>query len=115
MKKNRFLPVLAALVLVGLGSAVSYAKFDVADPFSAASGIIQVVLTDTEYVQIQDDPVVIVAKPDASLDAYMERYGYLPDGEAQMGSLHTYCDNHSHQTVHCSENQFFARWSWQEG
>lgn len=106
----------AAVLLAALigASVLSYAELGVLNPFSAANGLARVILTETEYVEIQQYPRVIVAKPDASLlDEYMEAQGYERDEERQMGALCTFTDGNFEELVMYSQNKDFSAWRWQ--
>ncbi len=116
MKYRRlFLTALAVLLLYGATAFISYTKLRVADPFAAVTGLTQILLTDKEYAEIQNDPKVIIAKPEASLDAYMEERGLEHDAEQQMGAIRVFAGGDSdsyREYVHHSVNRYFSKWSW---
>ena len=119
MKKKQMNIVLWTLVvvvfLIGLSSFISYAKFSVVNPFSTASGLVKVIFTDTDYVEIQQYPKVIIAKPDTSLDEYMENEGgYKRVEEEQLGSLHMFSNGDHSEYIMYSVNNYFSKWRWQE-
>lgn len=110
-----FVGVLALVILmIGVSSFVSYAKFGAVNPFLTANGLIKVMLTDIESVEIQQYPKVIVAKPDASLDKYMAKQGYMRDAEKQLGALYVYTTGDIEALIVCSQNRYFSKWCWQE-
>jgi|HigsolmetaGSP11D_1036233.scaffolds.fasta_scaffold02171_8 hypothetical protein len=102
------------VILLGVSSFISYAKFQVLNPFSTYSGLVQIVFTDKEYVEIQKYPKVIIAKPNASLQDYMKGLGFQEDIENQMGRLHVFHNNTSTQYVMYTVNNYFSKWIWQE-
>lgn len=105
---------LTVIIILGMATFFAYSKFNVINPFSTASGLIQIALTDREYVEIQKYPKVIVAKPEASLQDYMVALGFEEDIENQMGAMHRFRNNDSAQYVIYSVNKYFSKWEWQE-
>lgn len=105
---------LALIIFLGMVSFISYIKFNVLNPFTTLNGLIQVIFTDKEYIEIQKDPKVIVAKPNASLQDYMNGLGFQEDTENQMGALHRFQNNDSVQYVFYSKNKYFSKWRWQK-
>lgn len=114
MKKRLPVLLLAAVLLVAAGAFVSYAQLGVANPFASAQGLVQVLWTDRDYVQVQEMPKVVLAKPQASLTVYMEERGYAPEAEKQMGSLWLFTDGQKQEAVRYSQNRYFSRWAWEE-
>ena len=113
MKHRKLLLVILAVVLIyGAAAFASYAKFRVADPISAAAGLTQILFTEKEYAEIQDDPKVILAKPEASLDDYMEEQGMIRADDEQMGAIPVFRDGDYREYVQYSVNGYFSRWSW---
>ena len=113
MKHRKLLLVVLAVVLIyGAAAFASYAKFRVADPISAAAGLTQILLTEKEYAEIQDDPKVILAQPDASLDDYMEEQGMTRADDEQMGAISVFHNGDYREYVQYSVNGYFSRWSW---
>ena len=106
--------LIAAIVCIAAAFVLSHTKLGVANPIYAANGLAKVVFTDTEYVEIQQYPKVIIAKPDTSLDAYMEEQGYERDPEKQMGALCVFTTGDFEELIIYEENRYFSKWSWQE-
>lgn len=114
-KKKKVIAVfLLLIVILSLGSFISYSKFTVLNPLSTTNGLFQIIFTEKEYIEIQKYPKVIVAKPSASLRTYMGDKGFQEDKENQMGALHRFHNNDSAQYVIYSSNKYFAKWIWQE-
>ena len=113
MRHRKLLLVVLAVVLIyGAAAFASYAKFRVADPISATTGLTQILFTEKEYAEIQDDPKVILAKPEASLDDYMEEQGMTRADDEQMGAILVFRDGDYREYVQYSVNGYFSRWSW---
>ena len=106
--------LIMTILIIGVSSFTSYAKFGVINPISTAYGLIKVMFTDTEYVEIQQYPRVIVAKPDTSLDKYMEKHGYTRDTEKQLGALCTFTAGDFKELIVYSQNKYISKWRWRE-
>lgn len=102
------------IIILGIGSFLSYSKFSVINPFSTTHGLLQIMFTEKEYLELQSYPKVILAKPTLSLNDYMKSQGFKEDEENQMGALHMYTNETSVQYVMYSVNRYFAKWRWQE-
>lgn len=107
--KKRLIAVLAAALLC---AATLCIKLEVRNPVTAAVGLLRVLFTDAEHVEIQRAPKVILARPGTSLEAYMAQQGY--EIREQMGSLMAFSKGDAQTLVACSQNRYFARWVWQE-
>lgn len=116
VKRNKIIigVIIFSIILIGIGSFISYSKFNVLNPFSTASGLLQVVFTEKEYIEIQKYPKVIVSKPNVSLQDYMKNEGFQEDIDNQMGALHRFQNNDTAQYVFFSTNKYFSKWRWQE-
>jgi len=106
--------LILTILIIGVSSFTSFAKFGVGNPFSTAHGLIKVMFTDTEYVEIQQYPKVIVAKPETSLDKYMKKHGYKRDTEKQLGALCTFTTGDFEELITYSQNKYFSKWRWRE-
>jgi hypothetical protein len=114
-KARKILVIVVVLIVVlCMASFISYSKFNVLNPFSTVSGLIQIVFTDKEYIEIQKYPKVVIANPNASLQDYMKSLGFQEDTENQMGNLRRFKNNDAAQYVRYSMNQYFSKWRWQE-
>ena len=111
--KKRLLWILAAVFLCAtVVSVLLCVKLEVRNPAAAAAGLVRVLFTDAECVEIQRAPKVILAKPGASLEEYMAQQGYA--SKERMGSLWTFSDGGAQQLVACSQNRYFVHWVWQK-
>lgn len=107
-----FLAVLLIVALLG-SCFVSYLKFDTANPFSAASGFIQITVLDKDYVEIQGYPKVILAQPnDALFIEYMENRGFMEIEEERLGGIRVFTNGDANEWIMYSQNSFFAKWTW---
>lgn len=103
------------LIVVLLGSCfVSYIKFNTANPFSAASGFIQIIVANKDYVEIQLSPKVILAQPnDEFFIEYMESRGFTEIEEERLGGLRVFTNGEEKEWIMFSQNAYFAKWVWQ--
>lgn len=115
-KKRMVISAFAVLLLIValLGCClVSRFKFNTLNPFSTASGIIQITFTDTEYVEIQRSPKVVLAQPnDALLTEFMEIRGFTEMADKRMGSLRFFSNGAKTELVMCHQNAYFTKWIW---
>lgn len=74
-------------ILVALAIFISMTKFNVNNPFDVLNGLYQIAFADTEYIEIQNYPKVVIAKPKAALDTYMEEHGFAENKEEQSDSV----------------------------
>jgi len=111
--KGLLIALLIAAVLIGGLSALSYGTLRTANPVTAALGLTRVVLGNTAHAVVREAPMVIIAKPEVSLDAYMwENGGYLPVLEKQLGAVLVYRNQDGEVKIHYSVNGYFAKWEW---
>lgn len=116
MVKNKIMigVVILIIAVISVGSFVSFSKFGVFNPFSTANGLFQIVFSEKEYIEIQAYPKVIVAKPNVSLEDYMQKKGLEEDVENQLGALRRFHNNDMAQYILYSTNHYFSKWRWQE-
>ena len=117
MKKKTKIGIALIVVLVigiGISILISTTLFGVSNPFVVANGLFQITFTDTEYVEIQSYPKVILAKPGVSLESYMESQGFTENTEEQLGALRVFEQAEHQQYVVQSVNKYFAKWHWNE-
>ena len=98
-----------------LGSCfISYATFNTGNPFSAASGYLQITVLDKEYVEIQASPKVILAQPNGEVFMnYMESRGFIEIEEEQMGAIRVFTNGEEKEYVWYSINGYYSKWCWQ--
>lgn len=103
------------LALFGISILISLEKFNVENPFSVAIGLYKITFTDTEYVEIQEYPKVIIAKPDNAGDLlykYMEEKGYIESD--RFGAIIEFTQAESMNLVEFSVNGYYSLWKWNE-
>lgn len=106
--------VSALLIIAFMGScAVSYVTFDTTDPFTASSGLIRIRIFGEEYVEIQETPKVILAKPNRDvLIEYMAARGFTEMKDEQMGSIMVFRNGDETQRVQYYQNRWCSKWIW---
>ena len=105
--------IVAILIIALLGSSfISYVKFSVANPFSAAIGFFQIAVLDKDYVEISESPKVVLAQPNADiLTDYMESRGFTEI--ERMGGLITYSNDDKTEMIFFSINRYYSKWVWE--
>ncbi len=108
--------LIVILLLVGIGSLSLTVYFHTENPFLTARGLFKVLFTNAEYVEIQQYPQVMIAKPNTSLDAYMENRGYRKTEEYNVSAedVSVFTTGDFSEFVKCSKHKFFSVWTWQE-
>lgn len=116
-KKRIIITAFAAVLLIVailVSCFVSYLTFDTANPFSAASGFVQITLTDTEYVEIQRSPKVVLAQPGETIFIeYMEDRGFKEVEEERMGALRVFTNGEEKEWIMYSINGYYSKWVWE--
>lgn len=119
LKNNKIAIMVILLVVVILLILIlfSYINFNTYNPFTTLIGIINIMTTDIDYVVIQENPQVILAKPDNSnntLNEYMNEKGYEEIEEERMGSEIVYSSNNKKEIIRFSVNKYFSKWVWEK-
>lgn len=97
-------------------SFISFVKLDTPNFVSAGAGLAKIMLTDAEYVRIQSEPRVVLAKPDNAFELFIktvESENYTYSEENRYGSIHELQKDSVKYQVHFSVNRYFSKWSWQ--
>ncbi|MBQ7410536.1 MAG: hypothetical protein IJW20_04045 [Clostridia bacterium] len=118
MKKKIIITVILVLFLLIIGVIVSFNKISSFNPTISGYGILKILFTDEEYIVIQSNPYkVIVAKPNQGektandlLDEYMYKRGFYK--EDRMGSMISYGNETTIETIHFSVNAYYSVWEW---
>lgn len=116
-KKKRLITVITIVLalLIALSSFISIYKFNVRNPFKTGIGLIQILMTDKEYVELQSSPKVIIAQPDDSFEVFLnyvskEGYTYLED--ERMGAMHVIEKDGIKENVIFKVNKYYSKWAW---
>ena len=114
-RTKRFIVIVSIiLILSGTSVFISMSKFEVINPFSVAYGLYKITFTDTEYIEIQEYPKVIITKPDnyEMINRYMENKGYSETD--RLGSMIKFTNSDNDVFVHFSANKYYSLWKWSE-
>lgn len=108
--------ILIFSILIFVLIFVSYSKFHVLNPISSGIGLMRINTTDTNFVEIQNSPRVVLAKPNNAWSVFLnalenEGYKYLED--ERMGSLCVFEKNGVIERVNFSINQYYSIWIWE--
>ena len=107
--------VVAVLIIALLGSSLlSYVTFNVGNPFSASIGYFQVTVLDKDYVEISEEPKVMLAQPNMNiLINYMKSRGFTEVEDEQMGAIRVFTNGEQKEYVHYSMNKYCSKWYWE--
>ena len=107
--------VVAVLIIALLGSSLlSYVTFNVGNPFSASIGYFQVTVLDKDYVEISEEPKVMLAQPNMNiLINYMKSRGFTEVEDEQMGAILVFTNGEQKEWVHYSVNKYCSKWYWE--
>ena len=107
--------VVAGLIIALLGSSLlSYVTFNVGNPFSASIGYFQVTVLDKDYVEISEEPKVMLAQPNMNiLINYMKSRGFTEVEDEQMGAILVFTNGEQKEWVHYSVNKYCSKWYWE--
>ncbi len=117
IKRRRTALVCCVLaVLLYLSAAFcSYVYLDTANPIAAGVGLLRVMVFDSEPVEIQKNPRVVIARPErfqAAFEAYVAAEGYTYLEEERLGKLHYIEKEGEKELVRLHGNRFYSIWSW---
>ena len=115
MKKKIIIGIVIMLIII-VSILFSIFKFNVYNPISSFSAIIQILFSDIEYTVVQNTPnKVIFAKPQIEIfEKYMKDNGYECVKEEKMGAIHVYRNNTHKVKIHFSMNQHYSKWVWED-
>lgn len=115
-RKNIIHIAISLTVILGISVVVAMDKFSVYNPISALYGLSKITFTDTEHVEIENTPKVVIAKAGSSLLDYMDNENYTHLEEEQLGALLAFENNVSgeKQEVFFSANRYYSLWKWVE-
>lgn len=107
--------VVAVLIIALLGSSLlSYVTFNVGNPFSASIGYFQITVLDKDYVEISEEPKVMLAQPNMNiLINYMKSRGFTEVEDEQMGAIRVFTNGEQKECVHYSMNKYCSKWYWE--
>lgn len=117
-KKTKIIMALIVILAIGMGTSmfISTSKFGVSNPLSVMNGLYQISFTNTKYIEIQEYPKVMIAKPtsDNLLIEYMESQGHSEIKEGRMGSILEFTQAEHIDYIDFSVNGFYSLWKWRE-
>ena len=105
-----------AVVLYLAAAFCSYVYLDTANPIAAGVGLLRVMVFDSEPVEIQKSPRVVIARPErfqTAFEAYVAAEGYTYLAEEQLGKAHYIEKDGEKELVWLHGNRFYALWSWE--
>lgn len=103
--------------LLTMSTIVSMNKFDTPNPILSGMGLVKIMFTKSEIVQIQEYPQVYLAKPDNAQQAlidFMEQRGYYYLEDERMASTLVFENEISRIYVDFSVNAYYSKWVFRE-
>lgn len=113
MKKEHmknFIIFIAAVAVIIAACFVSFDKFGTFNFIKGGIGFARIALTDTDYVEIQKSPRIVLTKNTEVFFDKIEDEGY--EYVEQMGSIHTIEKDGKSENVSSHVNGYFTRWTW---
>ena len=107
--------IVIVCVIILSSVLVSYAMFRTFNPISTLVGLARIVMTDTEYVEIQKNSRVILAKSNDLQEFidFIESEGYTYSEDKRLGAMHFIEKNGVTESVLISGNGYYTKWIWQ--
>lgn len=113
--KIKSLIIFILFVFITFSCGCSYIKFNCINFVVAGIGLWKIIFLNTEYVEIQEYPQVVIAKPDGAKDnliKYMDNEDFM--FKEQMGSMMIFENNlNIEQFVSFELNKYYSKWVWQ--
>lgn len=119
-KRKVGITLVTIVVIIAILSIItSYHYFKIYNPLVVLKGLYQVVVSEKDYVQIQDYPRVIIANSDMLLEDYMQELGYyeiiineVSDGDESYIREFQIAENQTY--VMQKDYKYYSLWEWRE-
>lgn len=101
------------VALLSLAVLISFNKFDTTNPIKTGTALAKIMFTKTEIVQIQEYPLIYLAKPanaQQTLINFMEQRGYKYLEDERMASTLAFGNETSKNYVQFSVNKYYSKW-----
>lgn len=92
-------------------------RFGVVNPIATGVGLVKILSTDIESVEVQKSPKVVLAQPDNGWDLFLEAmkkdgYSYLED--ERLGSMCVFEKGGVKENVSFDVNGYYSKWQWEK-
>ncbi|MDW7675342.1 MAG: hypothetical protein SCK28_12495 [Bacillota bacterium] len=119
MRKFRTITIVfvAIVLLLTTSIIISISKFNTPNPMMSGIGLVKILFTNSEVVQIQEYPKVYLAKPDNALETmidFMEQRGFNYLEDERMSSTLVFENEVSKNYVDFSVNAYYSKWVFRE-
>ncbi|MBO8138408.1 MAG: hypothetical protein H0Z40_09795 [Desulfotomaculum sp.] len=119
LKRSKKIAVIFAILvfLLTMSVIVSINKFNTLNPILSGMGLVKIMFTKAEIVQIQDYPQVYLTKPDNAQQAlinFMKSRGYYYLEDERMASTYVFGNEISKYYVDFSVNAYYSKWVFRE-
>lgn len=122
MKRKIIIIIITIFFVILLSTTIfSVYKFNVLNPFSSCFGMIRILFTDEEYVEVQKNPNKVIFSKTADnseksgkeyLDEYMKNRGFYYIPEEQMGAKLVYSNGSTKESILYTTNGYYSKWVW---
>lgn len=110
--KKKISGIIAVLIIIAVSCFISFDKFGTFNFIKAGIGFAQIMLIDTDYVEIQKSPRIVLTENAEVFFDRIEDEGYEYIEHKQMGSSHTIEKDGKTELVSSHSNGYFTRWIW---
>ena len=115
--KKTGIVIMVIIILITISMVASISKFYTPNFIMSGVGLVKVVLTEAEVVQVQSYPQIYLAKPDnaqQTLINFMTQNGYQYLEGERMASTLVFGNGASKQYVDLTINKYFSKWVFNE-
>ena len=99
--------IIIAIIIFVMAMIFSIYKFRVLNPISSCFGMLQILLTDKEYVVVQKMPYKVIFTKPGLFEKYMTTQGFFEVKEKQMGADHVYSNGTKEEKVYTRTNAYY--------
>jgi hypothetical protein len=115
--KKTGIVIMVIIILITISMVASISNFNTPNFVMSGVGLVRVVFTEAEVVQIQSYPQIYLAKPDKAqqkLIDFMMQNGYQYLEDERMASTLAFGNEASKQYVDLTINKYFSKWAFNE-
>lgn len=99
--------IIIVIIIFIMATIFSISKFRVLNPISSCFGMLQILLTNKEYIVIQKIPFKVVLTKPGGFEQYMNNQGFFELKEEQMGAIHKYTNGAEKESVYTRMNAYY--------
>ena len=109
MKKKIFFIFIVLFIILFVGATIfSISHFKVFNPVSSCFGMLQILFTEKEYIQVQKYPYKVVFSKPQAFENYMVEQGFNELKEEQLGSIRVFSNGDKKEIVSTRTNAYYT-------